>query len=154
MRGSCFFSGFQDLMENWLGSQSLNTISEDVLGNQEYNNATVFFECRNLHSVPSQLKSCCAIRLRDKKTHVLQYRLCYYIWRYAADRDCLQAFVWKGGTNPLDYVPSFFRPDGRGILFEDHFHFVRSVPPAESRSYFSTRFMERRLGATILVCIH
>jgi hypothetical protein len=102
----------------------------DVVEKEAFHHATVFFiECRNLHKVPSQLKGvCCALRLLDKKTRLLQYRLCY-IWRYTPDRNCLQAFVWKGRTTGL--VPDFFRLEGgagalsvSSTLFSEHFHFV------------------------------
>jgi hypothetical protein len=66
---------------------------------------------------------CCALRLLDKKTRLLQYRLCY-IWRYTPDRS-LQAFVWKGRTTGL--VPDFFQLQGGAETLSVSSTFILSI---------------------------
>lgn len=81
-----------------------------------------YIEFRNLHLVPSQMKGlCCAVYLRDKMSHLLQYRLCY-CWKYVPERNCLQAFVWTGPTMLGSLVPEFF--DTSRAIFHHHFQFV------------------------------
>jgi hypothetical protein len=80
---------------------SSRTAPAEVLSNEEYGHASVFFiESRNLHRVPSQFKgSCCAVLLTSAKNRkVPKWRLCY-IWKVDTACDCMQVFVWKGCLN-------------------------------------------------------
>jgi hypothetical protein len=110
-----------------------------------FHHATVFFiECRNLPQSHLSWKGSAVPFDYWTRTRLLQYRLCY-IWRYTPDRNCLQAFVWKGRTTGL--VPDFFQLQGGAgalsvhLLFSEHFHFV-TLNSSLNDVVFSIRFMD------------
>jgi hypothetical protein len=104
---------------------------KQVCGTEAYQDASVFYiQCRNVHRVPSQLKGvlCAALLPIDRTKKPIQYKWCFcIIWKYVADQDLLQLYVWKGNTVPAPRgqsgcVPSYFVSNNKGpprTFFDD-----------------------------------